>query len=96
MKILIKDTVVETKEITDIRTYERDRFYNRYCGFVVYLYKKSPIIFEWDIPYESYPHQISSRKERCNNLMLSIIAEWEKDKVIYEPDPIVNIKHFNM
>lgn len=94
MKIKIKDIIVETKEIVSIKEHTRKQFWNRYCGFEVQLHKKEPIIFEWSIPYESYPSEIAERKMKCRNLMNSIIEEWEKDKVIYEPEP--HIKTFDM
>jgi len=94
MEIKIKGTIVETKEITSITEYVRDQFWNRYCGFVVHLHKKEPLTFEWNIPYESYPSEIAERKMKCRTLMKSIIEEWEKDKVIYEPE--IPIKNFDM
>jgi hypothetical protein len=94
MEIKIKNTVVETKEITAIREYTRDRFWNRHCGFVVHLHRKEPLIFEWDIPYERTNHQIAAEKKKCEDLMKLIIAEWEKDKVIYPEEP--KMKHFNL
>lgn len=94
MEIKIKGTTVETKEITAITEYVRDYFWNRYCGFKVFLHKKEPIIFEWNIPYESYPSEIADKKMKCLLLMKSIIEEWEKDKVIYEPE--IPIKNFDM
>lgn len=94
MEIKIKGVVVETKEITSIKEYTRDRFWDRHCGFIVHLHNKKPLVFEWDIPYESYPHEIASKNEKCKKLMESIIVEWEKDKVLYEPEPPV--KNFDM
>lgn len=94
MEIKIQGVIVETKEITDITEYQRERFWDRHCGFKVFLHKKEPIIFEWKIPYNSYTSEIASMKNKCRLLMQSIISEWEKDKVVYEPE--CNIKNFDM
>jgi hypothetical protein len=94
MEIIIKGVVVETKEITGIVNYTRDRFYNRYCGFHVHLHKKPSLLFEWDIPYERTPWQIHDAKEQCEALRLEIIKEWEKDKVFYPPE--IPLKQFDL
>ena len=94
MEIKIKSILVETKEIMSISEYVRDSFRNRYCGFKIELHKKEPLIIEWNIPYESYPSEIAERKMKCRNLMKSVIEEWEKDKIIYEPE--IPIKNFDM
>lgn len=93
MVIKISGIIVETREIIAIEEKIRDRFWNRYCGFIVYLHKKEPLTFEWNIPYESYSHEITQAKKRAKKLMNSIIEEWEKDKVIYPEEP--PIKEFN-
>lgn len=94
MLIKIKGILIETKEIIAIKEKIRDRFWNRHCGFIVYLHKKKPLTFEWSIPYESYPREIAEKKERARKLMDSIIEEWEKDRVIYPEKP--TIKEFNI
>ena len=96
MKVRIKDTIVETREIISIEEYSRPNFSNRACGFMVELHKKEPLLFEWTIAYETTHREIVERKRKCFNLMMDVIAEWEKDKVIYEPEPEIVIPTFTM
>lgn len=94
MEILIKGVVVETKEITGVTDHVRDQFWSRYCGFHVHLHEKPSILFEWDIPYERTKWEIADAKQKCEDLRLEIIKEWEKDKVVYPPK--IPLKSFDL
>jgi hypothetical protein len=95
MKIRIEKQVIETREITAITEYVRDRFYDRHCGFKIELYQQDPVIIEYDIPYERTPGEIHRAKSACRDFMQIVIAEWEKDKVVYEPEPEIPVFKLN-
>jgi len=82
MKILIQDTVVETKDIAAIVDVEAHKtmFLNREAGFKIIFLDNSVKVFGERIPYETYPHQIQSIKMKWDRLMEDAIAKWNQDK----------------
>lgn len=84
MQILVNKKVVETTEIADIVDIEagKSMFLNREAGFrIIFLDADTPdMVFKEDIPYESYPHQISAKKEKWKLLMNKVIEQWKADK----------------
>jgi hypothetical protein len=87
MKILIQDKVVETKSIADIIDVEANKkmFLNREAGFRIIFLDGSPeIVFKQNIPYESYPSQISAIKSKWQQMMDKVIEKWQSDKTEIE------------
>ena len=82
MKILVIDTVIETKDIADIVDIEADKtmFLNREAGFKIIFLDNTVFVFGVTIPYESSPRDISEKKNEWRLLMEKCIQEWSKDK----------------
>lgn len=87
MQILVQNKVVETKEIADIVDIEADKkmFLNREAGFkIIFLDGISEIVFKQNIPYESYPREISAIKDKWKKLMNDVVKKWQSDKTEIE------------
>lgn len=84
MKILVQHRLVETLNIANIVDIEADkkRFLNREAGFKIILIEGDVLAmdFKEDIPYESYPHEISRVKEKWKKLEEDVKAKWQSDK----------------
>lgn len=82
MKILIEETVIETKDIADIVDIEKDKkyFLNREAGFKVIMLDGSINRFGENIPYETTPNGISNIKVKWSILMEKVIKQWQSDK----------------
>lgn len=82
MEILVLNTKIETKDIVDIYEVERDKkmFLNREAGFIIEMIGGSRYTFSENIPYESYPSEISSIKSKWKKLREEVEAQWKQDK----------------
>ena len=82
MEIIILGQKVDTKDITEIFEIERDKkmFLNREAGFVIVFMDGSRKVFKENIFYESYPSQISGKKEKWERLQKEVEDKWQKDK----------------
>ena len=83
MEIIVIEQLIETKEIADIKDIEagKKHFLDRKAGFYILMRNGKKHTFYQDIPYESYPSEISNIKSKWKVLMDKVISEWEKDKV---------------
>lgn len=83
MKILVENRLIETKDIADIVDIEANKrmFLNREAGFKIIFLDGSEMVFKENIPYESYPRQITEKKEKWERLMTKVKAEFLKDRI---------------
>jgi len=87
MKILIQGKLVETKNIADITDIEAHKimFLNREAGFkITFLDESAEMVFKQNIPYESYPSEISAIKNKWRLMMDKVIEKWQSDKTEIE------------
>lgn len=77
-EILVQDKVLKVADIVDIFDAEahKEMFLNREAGFVVVMKDGSQFKFSQNIPYDSYPHEISEYKTKWKKLMDSVVREW--------------------
>ena len=70
MKILVENKLIETKDIADIVDIEAGKrmFLNREAGFKIIFLDGSEMVFKENIPYESYPAQISQKKRKVGKV----------------------------
>ena len=82
MKILVENKLIETKDIADIVDIEANKkmFLNREAGFKIIFLNGSEMVFKENIPYESYPSQISQKKEKWEKLMNKVKEEFMADR----------------
>jgi len=82
MKILVDNKLIETKDIADIVDIEAGKkmFLNREAGFKIIFLDGSEMIFKENIPYESYPREISQKKERWEKLIDKVKEEFMADR----------------
>ena len=84
MKILVQNRVVETTNIANIVDIEAGKkmFLNREAGFKIILLHGDALAMEFkeDIPYESYPNEISAIKEKWKVLQENVMLQWLSDK----------------
>jgi hypothetical protein len=82
MKILVENKLIETKDIADIIDIEANKkmFLNREAGFKIIFLDGSEMVFKENIPYESYPSQISEKKEKWERLMNKVKEEFMADR----------------
>lgn len=82
MQILVQNKVIETTDIVDVVDIERDKkmFLNREAGFKIIFKDNSEVVYKEDIPYDSYPSEISETKTKWRNLMDKVIEQWKQDK----------------
>lgn len=83
MKILIEETIIETREIANVYDVEakKQMFLNREAGFFVVMIDGTKHKFSQDIDYDSYPSEIGRIKNMWHDKMVKVIEKWNQDKV---------------
>lgn len=82
MEIIVQGHKIDTKDIWDIVDIEAHKtmFLNREAGFIIKLVGDKQIKIGENIPYDSYPSEISDTKRKWRKLEKEVREKWEEDK----------------
>lgn len=78
--IMIGTTKINLRGIKDVYDIERDKqmFLNREAGFIIEYENGSEQRYGENIPYESYPHEIRSKKQKWKITETKVFNAWQE------------------